>query len=76
MKTVYERKGGKHLRGCGRAGHERLVAALDLRLFQGARVTRTRGQAEHEEDDGQQVEFVHSCESLVGECEERKGYFF
>lgn len=63
MKTVDERKRGKHLRGTRCACLVRLVAACDLRLFQSARGSGTRGQAKHEEDDGYQVELVHFCES-------------
>lgn len=67
MKADDEHKRGKHLRGSGRgvcpAFLLRLLAAYDLRLFQSARGGGTRGQAEHEEDDGQQVELVHFCES-------------
>ena len=67
MKADDERNRGKHLRGRGRGVRPaclvRLLAAYDLRLFQSAWSSGTRGQAEHEEHDGQQVELVHLCES-------------
>lgn len=37
----------------------RFFATYDPCLFQRARGSGTRRQAEHEEDDGQQVELVH-----------------
>jgi hypothetical protein len=71
MKAVDVRKRGKHLRGSGCACLERLVTALDLRLFQSTRGSGTRGQGEHEEDDGEQVELVHFCERVGSKCGEK-----